>query len=146
MYSSENASITPGFIVSSQVIYNHKMEELYNFAALGYSFVNITGDSVYLTRWNESTNKNEVFVYNTGAAEPVKVVDGIDVLNCESLTRNYSVIKDDRGWKTIYSINGEVIFKTDGDLQISPMNGGIVVSTMINGVARNYVVYAAAAK
>ena len=130
---------TDSFIVSKKVIYNHEMKEVYNFAANGYKFVGVTGDTVYLSCFNEATERTEIHAFNATLTEPTSVANGIDILGYLETVDDYCVVLDERGWKTVYNYNGEVIAATDGDYTLTPTEDALLMQTVINGEIRTYV-------
>ena len=135
--------VTDSFIVSNQIIYDHNMKEIYNFASKGYAFAGTTGDNVYLYIRNEATRETEFYVYNNSTEEPKLAADGIelDYDGKSSFDRDYSISRDDRGWKIVSNCNGDVIAMSDGYLNLVPVEGAMIVTTTIKGEIRNYVIH-----
>lgn len=64
------------YVVTQSAIYDHKMNLVYDFSADGFELADYTdGKKIYLTKYNEETEVNDHYIYNTqkGVAELWKV-------------------------------------------------------------------------
>ena len=132
-------SVSESFITSEKVIYNHEMKEIYNFAKDRFEFKGITGDVIYLERYNEATEKDEIYSYTKNSSAPELSANGIDLVTYVEINNDYCAVLDESGLKTLYNLNGEVIAATDGYMRLIATENALVMCNTIDGVVRNYV-------
>lgn len=135
-----DVKITDTYIVTERMIYNHAMEAVYNFAGEGFTRRGVCGDVVYLTRMNDSTLKTETYKFDKTSSEPVLVCDGFEYLGFTVMTDNYCVAVDGEGWQTLYNSSGEAVSKTDGYMQITVLEGALLVENTVGSVTRAFVI------
>ena len=129
----DSVRVTDSFIVSTKVIYNHEMKEIYNFAKDRFVFKGVTGDVVYLERFNEATEKYEIYSFTKNSSAPELCANGIELVTYVEITNDYCAVIDEGGLKSLYNLNGEIIAATDGDMKLIATENALVMCNTIDG-------------
>lgn len=140
-----NGNVVDGFIVTTNKIYDFKLNVVLDLEADGYE-ADVRGNTVYLRKFNYVSGAIETFVFD--GKDVTLIANGIDsniydpaVFGNGAMFDGYYLVIDDDGMITVYTVDGkDLLVSRLLDVQYRSFEGGILFTGEYNGEDVVYVV------
>ena len=141
-YVNGEVSLTDKYIVSNTAIYDYNMNKVFDVIGNGYTFGDVIGNDIYLTKNNFTTGAEEVYVIHSDSKAPELFADGVSFKVDTVSDAGYYVLYDiERDVYVAYNLNGEELIVSHNEFYgIGECEDACVFATVFNGELVMYVV------
>ena len=140
-FSGMPSYITDRYLVTDNVIYDLKMNVVYDAAANGYKISNVSEEKVFLTKLNFITAGHELYEFDVDKKEPKLISDGKETMFVEAVGGCYVLVNMETEVFTVYAADSTEIFAAAGFPMIEYADDDImIIKSEFSGKMLTYVV------
>ncbi len=138
-YDTGNA-VTDRYVVGDSVIYDHKMNKLYDAQENKFEIIATIDEMVFLEKINFVSGATEIYVFDVNKKTPVLLTDGINT-EIEAVYDSYYILKDNKTETyTLYSADGTLVLTSAYHIDIRSCENVLIAVTEFNGKDVAYVI------